>query len=189
MSIKIYAGLISTTSDVFELRDEIAKCVEPIFKEKLKEAAAEAAANVGKKFADVFILPQSFSAGQNVISTNTFVQRANLYDVIESLRRYDVRTFSSLDFGYQVNIMPNGRGEGHNPLILVNSESPDYLNSVKKLTVVEEYPYWDNSDKPDEITSIEWLQRREAWDAEVNDPFDRVLAINQISKYGVAAWK
>lgn len=49
-------------------------------------------------------------------------------------------------------------------LLLVNAEQEEFLEAFKKIEGVEEYAYWNNTDKPDRCTEEEWEHREEVWD-------------------------
>lgn len=40
----------------------------------------------------------------------------------------------------------------------------DFMNSLKELDILEEYDYWNNTDKPDNISNEEWKERALVWE-------------------------
>ncbi|MEH0110738.1 hypothetical protein V6N00_13590 [Tersicoccus sp. MR15.9] len=47
---------------------------------------------------------------------------------------------------------------------LLSSDQREYTEPFEALPGVEPYPYWNDTDRPDDVTRAEWGQRREAWD-------------------------
>ena len=51
--------------------------------------------------------------------------------------------------------------------VLIYAERPELIDAFEALDAVEPYPYWNNSDQPDDVTDTEWDQRRDFWDRTV----------------------
>ena len=155
MSTKIYDGLISTTSDVFELNRKIRQVLEPVFLGKFYNI-----------YETVNSLPNDASwsdtgglfYGADEIDKNDYV----LYEKILKLHKTSMHTFSGADIMYDVLIIENfGNG---NPLVMVFGEkSQEYIELLKTAGVVEEYGYWDNSDPDETVSDEEWETRKNAW--------------------------
>ena len=47
---------------------------------------------------------------------------------------------------------------------LLFAENPGLIDAFEALHEVEKYPYWNGSDRPDELTEDQWNERREFWD-------------------------
>lgn len=39
-----------------------------------------------------------------------------------------------------------------------------HLKTLEKLSCYEEFGYWDNTDKPDEVSEAQWKNRKKIWD-------------------------
>lgn len=48
--------------------------------------------------------------------------------------------------------------------VLLFADCDLLVDAFRAMPQVEEYPYWNNSDRPDEVTETEWVERREFWD-------------------------
>ena len=62
-----------------------------------------------------------------------------------------------------------GTNSEKSPAYVINNNEPEYLNNLLKLPYIKEYGYWNNTDKPDELTEEEWDERRSDW----NEVLDR----------------
>lgn len=49
-------------------------------------------------------------------------------------------------------------------LALIYTQNNEYINEFEKISFVKEYNYWNNTDKPDDISSQEWEERNRIWD-------------------------
>lgn len=57
--------------------------------------------------------------------------------------------------------------------ILVDTENADFLDAFAAVDGVYRYPYWNNTDRPDGVTSSEWDERRDFWDRVLSYRFPR----------------
>lgn len=170
MSTKIYDGLIAMDRNPFRVQSRIKNVLEPIFLAKFDAATDVAMSNAGKNWDDVFpmLFPRRHPARdrwQKPIPTDAFEVREDLYRLITDLYKSPSHTFSDLDFGYEVFLMPNGRGIAHRPLVLVFSEQAgnEYREALINAQVVEDYGYWNNTDEPEDVDPQEWAERKQAW--------------------------
>ncbi|HUX69859.1 MAG TPA: hypothetical protein VMV41_05050 [Cellulomonadaceae bacterium] len=62
--------------------------------------------------------------------------------------------------------------------VLIYVERPELVDAFEALDAVEPYPYWNNSDQPDDVTDAEWDQRRDFWGRTVGSrpPAERGLS-------------
>lgn len=49
-------------------------------------------------------------------------------------------------------------------LALLYTDAAEFTAAWEALPEVEPYGYWNNTDRPDDVTDTEWDERREAWD-------------------------
>ena len=47
--------------------------------------------------------------------------------------------------------------------VLAFTDREEYLAALTQDTLLTSYPYWNNTDKPDDVTDQEWSERAEAW--------------------------
>ena len=64
------------------------------------------------------------------------------------------------DYDFEVSLFPRTR----DTLAIPYTEEPRLLDWFFALPFVQEYGYWNNSDKPDSIPQREWGTRKRAWD-------------------------
>lgn len=88
-------------------------------------------------------------------------QNAKLFDIafLKEQRNYTseyVQTYLQLDWFTKQN------------LIIPYFENKLAYQELLKLTSVNEYGYWNNSDEPDDISIDEWNQRKLDWDEALN---------------------
>lgn len=56
-------------------------------------------------------------------------------------------------------------------LCLLIAEQDSYHDAWRKAPGVEPYPYWNNTDRPDDISDAEWKRRGEEWDQALKNRF------------------
>lgn len=54
-------------------------------------------------------------------------------------------------------------GTGRTMLLLHATEKSAYTEALRSMPGVEPYPYWNNSDRPDDVSEGEWAERKAAW--------------------------
>ncbi len=160
MSTKIYTGIRFSTdnlNDVVNILQQFRSSLEYLIHDKTltyliksailkmdKDALSEQQTNKNNYFSDSFI---ELMDKQHNISIN-------------KKRHPDV------DFKTSVTIFPhNGTFYG-----MVFTEQNEFYNLLLQYPIVEEYSYWNNTDKPNNITEDEWLMREDIW----NDIFKDV---------------
>ena len=186
MSTKIYDGMIAVEDNVFTAQRKIKEIIEPMFYDQFFAALDMVRENPDKTWLELFQIFWSsrYAAWDTKIGDETEYQLDfRLYDLIETLRRDPRHTFSSVDFGYEVVLLPNGRGLGVEPLALLFSERGGnaYRAALIEADVLREYGYWDNVDEPDDVTDAEWRQRGRAW-SQLDVPRDDGLLIQMPSR-------
>lgn len=93
-------------------------------------------------------------------------------------RKSDTRD-PAYDFDFSLTFIPCGR----KILTLCYSEQFEHL--WKAFPGVEEYGYWNNTDKPETVSNVAWRRRAKDWDAAVGDdaPCMRGFTIEAWGKY------
>ena len=186
MSTKIYDGMIAVDKNVFTAQRKIKEVIEPMFYDQFYAALDMVRKNPDKTWLELFEIFWSsrYAAWGVKIGDETEYQLDfRLYDLIETLRKDPRHTYSTLDFGYEVVLLPNGRGLSAEPLALLFSERGGnaYRSALIEADVLREYGYWDNADEPDDVTDAEWRQRGRAW-SQLNVPRDDGLLIQTPSR-------
>lgn len=69
-----------------------------------------------------------------------------------------------IDYGYPPE------GDKTHLFVLLHCQQDDYRDAFEALDGVEEFPYWNNSDGPDDMSEHEWTQRRTAWEWLIEAP-------------------
>ncbi len=168
MSTKIYIGLISNTKNVWELREQIKGIVEPIFQAEYEKLVTIALEHEGESWMSVMrLLPFSYSHWDFPIDTRSSRDvRTKVFKLVKELHASALRTLTNADIAYSVHILPNGLGKTLEPLVLLFSEGlgDKMRQALIDAKVVSEYGYWDNTDRPDYVTQMEWNKRKKAWD-------------------------
>ncbi len=186
MSTKIYDGMIAVDKNVFTAQRKIKEVIEPMFYDQFYAALDMAQKNPDKTWLELFGISGSsrYAAWDTKIGEEVRYQLDfRLYGLIETLRKDPRHTFSSLDFGYEVLLLPNGRGLSAEPMVLLFSERSGnaYRAALIEADVLREYGYWNNTDQPAGVTDAEWRQRRRAW-SQLDVPRDDGLLIQTPSR-------
>ena len=168
MSTKIYDGMIAVDKNVFTAQRKIKEVIEPMFYDQFFAALDMVRKSPDKTWLELFQIFGSsrYAAWDVKIGDETEYQLDfRLYDLIDTLRKDPRHTFSSVDFGYEVVLLPNGRGLSVEPLALLFSERGGnaYRAALIEADVLRDYGYWNNTDQPGDVTDAEWRQRRRAW--------------------------
>lgn len=165
MSTKIYNGMIAADSNPFVIRKRINEIVEPIFFaefDKLSGIVENARAN-GETWLQALTLPnRSFESWDREIER---FPKPHLYRLIKELKDYPVMNFSPADISYSVHLLENGNGLRAKPLVLLFCENlgGTMRDALLDAGVVNEYEYWDNTDRPSSLTVSQWRTRKKAW--------------------------
>lgn len=182
MSTKIGIGQRAVNTNVFVVAEKIREVAEPIFKaeyERLVKLAEDNADGV-KTYTEVFMLVPSRYEEFSVPITNVGESiRQKVWEIIERLNADPHVTFSPADIKYKCVLLPNGNGLHARPLVLVFSEKLGgrIREELIRQGVTEEYGYWNNVDRPDDISKEEWEDRKVAWD-KMNVPSQDGLILN-----------
>lgn len=172
MSVKLYKGMIGTSTDTFQVATDVREVLELEFYKKFDylKGTAEDYRNVnpGGLWSDAF--DGFYGTGplasllKNPIPDNESVVIRELHEIIVEIDKVKSLTFSDLDIGYELMFFPNGMGPTDPPLILVfGALDKYYTDQLIQSGVVEAWPYWDNTDAPDDISAWDWDYRRESW--------------------------
>lgn len=171
MSTKIFGGMRSLTMSPFDVLDGVRRVVDPLWHARFAASMARLEEHVGKPWSEaekgiLWSGKRYAEFGAKTVAESVWTRADDLFELIQLLDTDPTHTFSDLDFNYKVGVLPNGLGREHTPLVLLFSERAghEYREALAEAGVVEEYGYWNNVDRPDDITKAEWKVREKAWD-------------------------
>lgn len=150
MSAKIHNGYrLADHTDVWALQDRFRELLNPIRRRREAEHVVAAAV----RQADIADL-----AGENRPDNPLFGTLTEWMDRQGKLgsRDYDFDPFNTTaSFGRDTET-------GH-IWALLHSHDADTIAAFESLDSVEPWPYWNNTERPDDVTEDEWEQRRLFW--------------------------
>lgn len=77
----------------------------------------------------------------------------------------------ALDLACSVVAVPDPGAGGEWTYLLIYAEQPAYWDALRAIPGVEEYGYWNNTDRPGHCTEYDWTVRRQTWDRVIgNEP-------------------
>lgn len=156
MSTEIYTGFKFKGTDIFQIHDDI-NVVRKEVNTKAKELAsiffAEYMTNV---FDSDQAVPYAKKLSKNTKPYQVIAQ--HYFDKVRALEQSDQR-MPDIDFSFVVNIYFH-EGEIYGT---VYTERQEFLDIWFEKDYVEDFAYWNNTNKPKEITKKEWQSRRDVW--------------------------
>ena len=170
LSIKLYDWILVENTNVFKLMNDIRSVIEPIFLKKMSYnilTAGEAILDAGDKeitWNDTILMRLSSSHGEEKLPTRDRIGQLvdKTIDLTDRLYRDMSVTFSDADIGYEVTILP---GTDDNDVVFrVFSESDDYFKAIKDKNIGRDFSYWNNTDKEDGVSDVEWEKRKKYWE-------------------------
>lgn len=170
LSIKLYDWILVENTNVFKLMNDIRSVIEPIFLKKMSYnilTAGEAILDAGDKeitWNDTILMRLSSSHGEEKLPTRDRIGQLvdKTIDLTDRLYRDMSVTFSDADIGYEVAILP---GPDDNDVVFrVFSESDDYFKAIKDKNIGRDFSYWNNTDKEDGVSDVEWEKRKKYWE-------------------------
>lgn len=144
MSTKIYSGIKINVKDIHGLmqwKQRVQKLLEPLVRQKAVDIAA---ARTIKAF-DL---------------SGVLHYKQNLSEVLEfSRKKFPDTDHNKIDLDLSIAVFPY-QGEFYAMYF-----TKKWSTFVRSLDEVEDFCYFNNTDKPDELTNAEWDHRRDTWDA------------------------
>lgn len=157
MSAKIYTGFKIDTGDIFEVQNickEHHTAVKEITKEKVIEFLIKSAVEDFDK--DMVYKKESTETDRNYISAANREMRDRQKEIKQTNSRDP-----EVDFGADIVIFPfEGKFYG-----IYDSEKTEFYSDFLTRPKVSEFRYYDNTDKPDNISEKDWDERSRVWDA------------------------
>lgn len=163
MSTKIYNGLLIDFPGSFsDLRTELIR----LAKEEIKPVAE---LEFTKMFAKAVFFQMDINAWANrhIVAQNAHTLSevtVNVWTIINdeivSIKTSNKRS-PLVDFEFCITLFPLS----NKILAIPYCEQKSILSVLKNQPYVKEYGYWNNTDKPDELSDSEWETRSKDWDA------------------------
>jgi hypothetical protein len=153
MSTKIYNGFKIDTNDICEVQNILMAHhteVKEITENKTIEFLIKSAVNgldkdtIHKKDTNKNYLSE---AGSDLLDRQREVRKTQERD-------------PQIDFGAEIVVIPfEGKFYG-----IYYTEHDEFLKKLLDHPKVSEYGYWDNTDRPDEVSARDWKKREKIWD-------------------------
>lgn len=179
MSTKIYNGLKLPNMSVLEL-NEMYKILRskliPIAQEEYYKFVAkifqsayvyiELGVNICEYDVDMKALPSNANSDEILVFA-----RRQACDIMKKTRNAVLWADAEPDADFEVSlsILPIHDTILCIPCVNNNILNKEMLGILKKYFHIEEYGYWDNADKPDEISDDEWNKRKDDWEKALPD--------------------
>ena len=157
MSWKIYYGL-KTTYSLHTLYSRLVNDVKP----KMLELTAA-------KWEKIWLKEES-SYGQSAVDWMTLTHKK------------EIGHFAKLDVS--ISLFPDTVGDCRETLAIAHHTFDEQFALIESCGLFESFPYWNNTDPPEEINEAEWDLRQDRWDAVLGEsgrPADRGLNLNLCS--------
>lgn len=164
MSTKVYNGLRLTIDGLADLHEKVTEWRKTVAKLQYEHDAKTTARLAAFKIDDFAMKDEIVYGAAWAVSWEIDERRRE----VEKTKRRD----PLVDTEFTLVVMPYPAG--NMVLGIAYSEQQDWLKQFKDLPWVEEYAYWNNTDRPDEVTDEEWEAREKAWNEVTKaDPLDR----------------
>lgn len=155
MSIRIYHGFRFKSGSISALQDFLMR-----WRETLKPLHRYELASVYARIATE-TLDRSFTNPELQVGKTPWVEAYS--DVID--RQKKIKQTGSrdpeVDFEFNISILPHGR----KIYGIIFSERGNWRDLFLKQPEIEDFSYWNSTDRPDGISARAWNQRRKTWDA------------------------
>lgn len=185
MSIKAYDWFITDLS-IWEATDKIRNAVEPIFMKGMYDLTRLAAEFVAQD-PDATWEDSPLWASNSVSTSKKMILDqsgaflwlpSQVYKHMKACQEVEVHSLSKASIGYQVVLM-----RGPNPGQIVfraYSESREYTEALRGQDWCQDFSYWDNTDKDDDVSEEDWEVRAKFWNGTPNKPIASMsLMFNQ----------
>lgn len=154
MSTKIYTGFRFRSHDIFDIQRLVAEWRLELASIHRAELASLLAGMCAETIDRNAINPER-NAGRNPFREARQEVRTRQREILGSGHRDP-----EVDFDFEIAILPyDGRVYG-----MVFSERSRWVDLWMEKEEVEDFSYWDNSDRPDEVSEKDWKARRMVWD-------------------------
>ena len=154
MSTKIYNGIRFKTDSIFEVHTQMMK-----WRERIEVLTDHLKAKVMAEYS-CRVIDRAIMKGEPVPSAPVGDAWNDIRDRQREVKKTGYRD-PEIDFDFEVCILPwNDQLFG-----IIYTEQSEWRREFMKQGWVEEFGYWDNTDRPRKLTAAQWEDRRECWDA------------------------
>jgi len=184
MSTKIFNGYRRKTESL----DDLQKFLN-VFKEKARRLHQKA---YKKAFIDyvVGIIDERAAGLENPTDDKSnvpyWIAFQNIQDQYEKTKMPNARRGLLYDFECSLSIFL----EGEYAYFLLFAEDPKFTSLFSRQKGVHRYDYWDNTDRPNNISMMNWLERGDTWDRVLGPagvPAERNMIMEVVGVYANAA--
>jgi hypothetical protein len=188
MSTKIYNGYRIMSSNIFEimrLLDDVGKAYDKAAKVYMATLSAHVMINAWDTL--TLAAPQRIAQDEEMEDLLEYSVSIHTYQFIAS-RQKKIKATNRRDpvYDFQLDIIIFPEGGWSDTLAMVYTENATFKKAFEEHPLVEEFGYWDNSDRPEEVPEHAWNSRGERWMALVGDdvPSRRGLTRQYERQYG-----
>jgi hypothetical protein len=171
MSVKIYHGFKFDSGSLQDLQAFLMKWrgwLKPLHRAELAAVHARIATDT---FDQSFINPMS-KAGK----TPLMEAFHSVMDRQREIKKTGYRD-CEVDFDFEVSIFPHGR----NIYGIIYTERGSWRDLFMDQPEISDFSYWDNSDRPADLTARQWWHRYNVWDAILLGGPDSIPAMKGLS--------
>lgn len=161
MSTKVYAGIVIDFADqLWERIEEIRSVCEATFEELNDDLTQKKIFDEYKKF----VVSHCLNKDNYAISSGLYLNALQTF-------KEDKKDWGKDELKCNVLVRPETTDNGNIGYVMGNEEY--YTNLIEQLDYVSDYSYWNNTDKPDNLSETEWDKRRKNW----NKIFDKDILV------------
>jgi hypothetical protein len=178
MNAKIFNGFIASSDNPFQVGYDVRRILDAVYYEKFRKIVDVCMSlPEGSRLDDLndhgVSVPLYEGYGVDLIAWNedeNTRRRAifrQLWTIMSDLDKNSTSIDPSLNIFWHVTLIENDNGGS--VLGLVFSEEGDYYDTLISSESFNERNYWDNADRPDEISEDDWKNRESEWGLLLND--------------------
>lgn len=171
MSVKIYSGFKFQSGSLQDLQAFLMKwrqILKPLHRAELAAVHARIATDT---FDQSFIDPKS-----NAGKTPLMEAFHSVMDRQREIKKTGYRD-CEVDFDFEVSVMPHGR----NIYGIIYTERGKWRDLFMSQPEISDFSYWDDTDRPDDITERRWRHRYKVWDTILLRGPDAIPAMRGLS--------
>lgn len=180
MSTKIYNAYLLQGHDLGSAAQLLQKFKMGTLRPMMEQLKTETLARRAVQLFDKATLGLDSEKG-NYVSRAWREMRDEQKNAIAGMREPDV------DFGCKLSLINHRSGV----YVVMYSEQAEYTRAWEKLPGIVDFSYWNNTDRPDEVSAKDWKKRERVWDSifkgEVRSPDDAGLSIELLPVDG--SWR
>lgn len=180
MSIKAYDWFI-TDLGIWEVVDKIRDIVEPIFMSGMYDLTRLAAEFVAQDPDATWEDSPLWASSSVPTNSKPILDRSGkllwlpsqVYKHMKACQEVAVHSLSKASIGYQVVLM---RGPNLGQIVFhVYSESSEYTEALNSQDWCQDFSYWDNTDKDNDVSEEDWEARAKFWN---NMPYKPIASMS-----------